>query len=62
MLDFLKHYGLPIHISTSGPGIDEIIVLFEKEFNDIMLEDGYTNLFDFPKFKEFIKIITSDTN
>jgi len=27
MLDFLKHYGLPIHISTGGPGIDEIIVL-----------------------------------
>ena len=27
MLDFLKHYGLPIHISTGGSGIDEIIVL-----------------------------------
>ena len=27
MLEFLKHYGLPIHLSTAGPGIDEIIVL-----------------------------------
>ena len=30
----------------------------EKEFNNIMLSDGYKNLFFFPKFKEFIKTIT----
>tara|TARA_B100000029_G_scaffold483349_1_gene534440 strand:+ start:1196 stop:2779 length:1584 start_codon:yes stop_codon:yes gene_type:complete len=33
------------------------INFIEKEFNDIMLSDGYTNLFFFPKFKEFIKTI-----
>ena len=27
MLEFLRHYGLPISLSKSGPGIDEIIVL-----------------------------------
>ena len=31
----------------------------EKEFNDLILEDGYKKLFYFPKFKEFIKAITS---
>ena len=34
----------------------------EKEFNDFMLSDGYENLFRFPKFKEFVKLITSETN
>ena len=32
----------------------------EKEFNNLMLSDGYENLFRFPKFKEFIKLITSE--
>ena len=31
----------------------------EKEFNNLMLEDGYKSLFDFPNFKEFIKSITT---
>jgi hypothetical protein len=34
----------------------------EKEFNDIMFEDGYDNLFVFPKFKEFVKTVTSEEN
>ena len=34
----------------------------EKEFNEIMLEAGYNHLFHFPKFKEFIKSITSEDN
>ena len=34
----------------------------EKEFNEIMLEGGYNHLFHFPKFKEFIKSITSGDN
>ena len=33
----------------------EDINYIEKEFNDLMLEDGYKSLFHFPKFKEFIK-------
>ena len=34
------------------------INFIEKEFNNIMLLDGYQNLFFFPKFKEFIKTIS----
>ena len=32
----------------------------EKEFNNLMFEDGYKNLFHFPNFKEFIKSVTSE--
>ena len=38
------------------------INFIEKEFNDLMLIDGYESLFRFPKFKEFIKSITTETN
>ena len=38
----------------------ENIVFMEKEFNSLLLEDGYNNLFHFPKFKEFIKIIMTE--
>ena len=40
----------------------EDINFIEQEFNDYMLVDGYGNLFRFPKFKEFIKSITSVEN
>ena len=40
----------------------EDVNYIEKEFNDLMLEDGYSNLFHFPRFKEFVKSITSDNN
>lgn len=40
----------------------EDVNFIENEFNDIILADGYKNLFNFPKFKEFVKIITTDTN
>ena len=39
---------------------DQDINYIEKEFNNLMLEDGYKTLFDFSQFKEFIKSITSD--
>ena len=38
----------------------EDINFVENEFNDLMLEDGYKKLFYFPKFKEFIKSVTSE--
>ena len=41
---------------------DEDVNFVEKEFNDLMLTDGYEDLFRFPIFKEFIKSITSETN
>ena len=34
----------------------------EEQFNDLMLEDDYGTLFNFQKFQEFIKIITSEDN
>ena len=36
------------------------INFIEKEFNEYMLDEGYKNLFYFPKFKNFIKSITSE--
>jgi hypothetical protein len=41
---------------------EDDINFIEKEFNDIMLEKGYENLFRFPKFKEFIKSVASEKN
>ena len=40
----------------------EDINFIEQEFNDLMLMDGYENLFRFPKFVEFVKSITDETN
>ena len=41
---------------------DEDINFIEQEFNDLMLENGLKSLFLFPKFKEFIKSISTETN
>ncbi len=46
-------------ISNDTQSNSEDINYIEKEFNELILEDGYEKLFHFPKFKEFIKIITS---
>ena len=40
----------------------EDINYIEKEFNNLMFEDGYKSLFHFPNFKEFIKSVTSAVN
>ena len=40
----------------------EDINYIEKEFNDIMLEDGYKNLFLFPKLKELVRSVVSESN
>ena len=37
---------------------NEDINFIEKEFNNLMLRDGYKDLFRFPKFKEFLKLVT----
>ena len=41
---------------------DEDVNFVEKEFNDLMLTDGYEDLFRFPIFKEFIKSINDENN
>ena len=49
-------------VSGSEKLSNDDINFIEQEFNDFMLEDGLKSLFLFPKFKEFIKSITSETN
>ena len=49
-------------ISSDKKFNKEDINFIEKEFNNIMLEDDYESLFRFPKFKEFIKSITTESN
>ena len=34
----------------------------QKEFNNLVLEDGYASLFNFLKIKEFVKLIITETN
>ena len=49
-------------VSGSEKLSNDDINFIEQEFNDFMLEDGLVSLFLFPKFKNFIKSITSETN
>ena len=49
-------------VSGSEKLSNDDINFIEQEFNDFMLEDGLDSLFLFPKFKKFIKSITSETN
>ena len=49
-------------ISDNTKFTNEDIDYIEKEFNAIMLEEGYKNLFLFPKFKKFIKSITNEVD
>ena len=49
-------------ISDNEKLYKEEVNYIEKEFNNLMLEDGYETLFDFPNFKEFIKSITDTIN
>ena len=49
-------------ISNDKKFSDEDINYIEKEFNNLMFEDGYESLFHFPNFKEFIKSVTSVVN
>ena len=41
---------------------DEDVAYFEREFNDLVLEDGYASLFNFLKLKEFVRLIITETN
>ena len=49
-------------ISNDKKFNNEYINYIEEEFNDLMLAEGYINLFHFRQFKKFIKSITSETN
>ena len=49
-------------ISDNEKLSNDDVNFIEKEFNDFVLSDGYENLFLFPRFKKFVKLITSETN
>ena len=49
-------------ISDNEKFENEEIDYIEREFNDLVLEEGYKNLFSFPIFKEFIKSINDENN
>ena len=49
-------------ISNNEKFNNEDVNFIEQEFNDFMLIGGYKSLFRFPKFKEFVKSITSEIN
>jgi len=49
-------------ISNDKKFKDEDVTYFEKEFNDLVLEDGYASLFNFLKLKEFVRLIITETN
>ena len=41
---------------------EEDLVYIEREFNNIILYDGYQSFFNFLNIKEFVKLITSENN
>ena len=41
---------------------NEDVAYIEKEFNNLILEDGYESLFNFLKLKEFIRLVVIETN
>ena len=41
---------------------DEDIAYIEREFNDLVLVDGYASLFNFLKLKEFVRLIITEAN
>ena len=49
-------------ISADKKFEDEDVTNIEREFNDLVLEDGYASLFDFLKLKEFVRIIVAEEN
>ena len=59
----LKNIRTSFYEISNGKKFDsENTNYIEKEFNDLMLEDGYGKLFHFPTFKNFIKSVTDENN
>ena len=51
-----------LEISNEEKLKEDDISYIEREFNEILLEDGYISFFDFKKLKEFVKTVTTETN
>ena len=61
-LDLVKFILRLDEISDEEKFKDEDIKYIENEFNDLVLEEGYATLFNFARFKEFIKLIATESN
>ena len=60
--DFKKIKNSFYEISAINKINNEDVNFIENEFNNYVLGGDYSNLFRFPKFKEFIKSITNEIN
>jgi len=49
-------------ISSDKKINNEDVIFVEREFNNIILDEGYESLFNFSNMKEFVKLITSEDN
>ena len=49
-------------ISSNEKIKDEDVIYIEREFNNLLLEDGYVSFFDYLKLKEFIRLVMNETN
>ena len=59
----LVKLNLKLHeISSDNKINNEDVIFVEREFNNIILDEGYESLFNFSNMKEFVKLITSEDN
>ena len=59
----LVKLNLKLHEISSDKKINnEDVIFVEREFNNIILDEGYESLFNFSNMKEFVKLITSEDN
>ena len=61
-LDLINLKVLIDEISTDKKIPEEDIVFIQKEFNDLLLGEGYASLLNFLKLKEFVKLVLSERN
>ena len=60
--NFKKLYFHFNEISKNNKVSEEDLTYIEKEFNDILLEEGYVSFFNFRKLREFFKVILDEDN
>ena len=51
-----------LEISNEEKIKEDDVSYIEREFNEIVLEEGYISLFDFTRIKDFVKTVTTETN
>ena len=59
----LVNLNMRLHeISSDAKLENEEVAYIEREFNNLVLEDGYASLFNFLKLKEFVRLVATETN